>query len=234
MSFFGGGRNPLHGHDRGPPPPANRQSYGLAASYGYGYPQPYGYYPTAAYYPQQPFYQGPYGHPYAIPDQGAYVPGIPRPTRFAMTNQVPAPNPVANPAMPAANMSNSTGGVGCEPGYNYFFPSEHTKIHVLRTDGTPPWQMDTPVTTPFHAAHVPVHTTIGELLKGFGAVNPDSSKNKVTEVHEGGHGKWYRGMSFSGDNDKEMAKEIKDVGWDSSRNGLAGGKPVVYLYVTKG
>lgn len=135
-------------------------------------------------------------------------------------------------------MTNSTGGVGCEPGYNYFFPSEHTKIHVFQTGATPPWSLPpssrAAAAVPFHAVHVPVSTTLGDLLRGFGATHADPRRNRVFEVHQGGGGRWYRGQSFGGEDARSMDLAIRDVGWDQSRTGQPGGKPVVYLYVTKG
>ncbi|KAK7745851.1 hypothetical protein SLS53_002569 [Cytospora paraplurivora] len=227
MAYFGGGNNPAHGRDSGPPPPNNRPGYGIYGGYGYGLPPPYGFSHPAPFYPQQPFNYGGYGNPHAPPVNPHF-------TNFAAVNRPPTIPPIINPDLPAANMTNSTGGVGCEPGYNYFYPAEHTKILVFRTGNTPPWHLEANRPAPFHAAHVPVNTTMADLLKGFGATNPDPRKNKVIEVHQGGGGKWYKGMSFDGDDEKAMAKTLKEVGWDSSRNGLPGGKPVVYLYVTKG
>ncbi|ROW02446.1 hypothetical protein VMCG_06105 [Cytospora schulzeri] len=204
-----------HGYDLGPPPPRVG---------------------VTAYYPQQQYYYGAYGRPYAAPGHAPYMASNVQHTQFAPMShdQGRSGNPVIDSSMPAANLTNSTGGVGCEPGYNYFFPSEHTKIHVLQTGGTAPWSLPPHFTAPFKAVHAPVNMTIGDLLKGFGAVNPDAKKNRVFELHQGGNGVWYKGLAFKGDDDKDMAKEIKSVGWDKSRNGLPGGKPVVYLYVTKG
>lgn len=240
MSFVngGGGRNPAFGRDTGAPPPTtnNRQAY---SGYNYGYPHPYasGYFGHQAFYPtpQQLLYWGT-GTTYSssplvtMNGQPAFAPGI----QQQPSSRPPTAQPVLNSAMPAANMTNSTGGVGCEPGYNYFFPAEHTKILIFRTGNTAPWQLPANFATPFHAVHVPTGTTIGELLRGFGATNPDPSKNKVIEVHQGGNGRWYKGMSFKGDDDKSTESTIKSVGWDATRTGLPGGKPVVYLYVTKG
>lgn len=234
MAFYGSGRNPAFGRDTGPPPPGARGSHGVAP--GYGYPQQFGYQPFPAYYPQQQYYGGAYGRAFAAPGQAPYMARNAQATQFAAMSQGQglSGNPVINPSMPAANLTNSTGGVGCEPGYNYFFPSEHTKIHVLRTGDTPPWSLPPSYSASFAAVHVPVNTTIGDLLKGFGATNPDPRKNRVIELHQGGDGKWYKGMAFKGDNEKDMAKEVRSVGWDKTRNGLPGGKPVVYVYVTKG
>lgn len=130
-------------------------------------------------------------------------------------------------------MTNSTGGVGCEPGYNYFFAPEHTKVHVIKSGATPPWELPRHFRVAFHACHIPVSTTVGELLRGMGATNPVAKKNKVTEVVQGGNGTWYKGVGFNGEDGAAMAKTLKEIGWDSSRAGMPGSKPVVYLYITK-
>lgn len=233
MSFFGAGRNTAYGPDGGPPPPTSRQPYGAGFGVGFNYiSPPNGYYPGL--HEQQQQYYNAYGRPYSMVGPGGFASGPVNPTRFAATNRGPSGDPVINSSIPAVNMTNSTGGVGCEPGYNYFFAPEHTKVHVFKTGATPPWQLPVNFTAPFHACHVPCNTTIGQLLQGFGACNPDPAKNKVIEVHQGGNGKWYKGMSFQGDKKDNMAKTVKEVGWDKTRNGLVGGKPVVYLYVVKG
>ncbi|KAK3321700.1 hypothetical protein B0H66DRAFT_494275 [Apodospora peruviana] len=149
------------------------------------------------------------------------------------SGRAPQPYPSVNPNMPAANMTNSTGGVGCEPGYNYFFPPEHTKIHVLKCGRVPPWQQPPNVVIPFHACHVPVNTTVAELLQGFGATNPDKKKNKLSEVVQGGNGTWYRGIFIRADDKGMLSKTCKELGWDQSRTGHMGQKPVVFLYITK-
>lgn len=233
MSFLGGGRNPAWGRDTGPPPPTSRQGLG---GYSFGFPHQFGGlapFGAASFFaaPQQQYYPG-----WGAAGGPGPVPG-PAPqghTAFAGAGRGPAGQPVVNPSLPAANMTNSTGGVGCEPGYNYFFPSEHTKIHVFRTGDTPPWNLPPSFASPFHAVHVPVSTTLGDLLRGFGATNPEARKNKVFEVHQGGSGKWYKGQCYAGDDEKSMDMAIKEVGWDQTRTGLPGGKPVVYLYVTNG
>jgi hypothetical protein len=148
-------------------------------------------------------------------------------------NRFPQPYPVINPDIPAANLTNSTGGVGCEPGYNYFFAAEHTKVHVLKTK-TPPWELPRHHAVSFHACHIPVSTTLGDLLRGMGATNPVAKRNKVFEVTPGGNGTWYKGLSFNGEDGDAMKMTLKDVGWDGSRSGLPAAKPVVYLYITKG
>lgn len=144
----------------------------------------------------------------------------------------PQPCPALDPTMPAAQMTNSSGGVGCEPGYNYFFPAEHAKVHVFKTD-TPPWQLPANTQIPFLASHVPCTTTLGDLLKGFGCCNPTPKKNRCYEIIGGGNGKWYRGLSFGGDEKDRLAMTVKDVGWDASRTGQPEQKPVVCLWFCK-
>lgn len=236
MSFLGPGRNSAYGPDRGPPPP--RGPYGAVPGYGPAYPQhPAAYYP-AYQQPQQPYWQSG-GRPPAlhVPGQAmppsAYFSNTAHPTKYANTGQLPTGNPVIEPNVPSINMTNSTGGVGCEPGYNYVFHYSHTKIHVLLSGGDAPWNLTPNFAVDFYAVHVPTNTTIGDLMKGFGAVNPDPMQNKIFEVHPGGSGSWYKGMSFRGDNEEAMKKTLKEVGWDDSRNGQPDGKPVVWLYVVK-
>lgn len=180
-----------------------------------------------------------YGYPHPSPMQGYYVNQLGYRNPWAGQPVVPGsrppyPYPSVDSDLPAANLSNSTGGVGCEPGYNYFFPSEHCKMHVFKTGSTAPWQLPPNFSVNFAPIHVPVGTTIGDLLKGFGATNPVGKKNKITEVVQGGGGRWYKGMSFNGDNEKALDKAIKDVGWDATRTGFVGQKPVVYVYVERG
>lgn len=185
--------------------------------------------------PQQqpsPYYNFPPGP--GIPAQPPNTPGYSYVSGFGGGTRPPQPYPQIDPEIPAANMTNSTGGAGCEPGYNYFFAPEHTKIHVLKSGSTPPWELPGNFSVPFHACHVPVSTTLGELLKGFGATNPIAKKNKVWEVVQGGNGKWYKGLGFNAGEDGDMKKTLKELGWDSTRSGLPGKKPVVYLYITKG
>jgi hypothetical protein len=173
---------------------------------------------------QQPgFFAGPINTPYQL----SAAPGLP-----GSGFRQPQPLPRVDPTMPAAQMTNSTGGMGCEPGYNYFFPAEHTKIHVF-TSTTPPWQLPSNANIHFKACHVPCNTTLADVLKGFGCTNPVPKKNKCTEIVQGGNGRWYKGLSFQGDEKDKISMTIKQLGWDSSRNGLPTGKPVVCLWFTK-
>src|SRR6185369_10016345 len=117
-------------------------------------------------------------------------------------------------------------------GYNYFFHREHAKVHVIKSP-IPPWQCEPNTKLPFNAVHVPCNVSLGDLLKGFGCKNDTPKKNVVHEVVSGGGGRWYKGMSFHGDMKGMMEKTIKDVGWDETRTGQPGEKPVVCLYFTK-
>ncbi|KAK4077161.1 uncharacterized protein Triagg1_4128 [Trichoderma aggressivum f. europaeum] len=190
--------------------------YPLAASQGVpqyvvpgaGYPPTQG--PTAGYYTQQTYSYQPNGTGNMLPRQ-------------------PQPYPNIDPTMPAAQMTNTTGGTGCEPGYNYFFPAEHTKAHVFKTN-TPPWQLPPTAQIPFKAAHIPCNTTMAELLKGFGCTNATPKKNKCFEVVSGGGGKWYKGLEVNGADKDMLKKTIKDVGWDPTRTGNPNEKPVVCLW----
>ncbi|KAL6696615.1 hypothetical protein J3F84DRAFT_407421 [Trichoderma pleuroticola] len=230
-----GGWNPLTGRDSGSgrpaftpygaPQPAQGQAYiphaggpgySFAASQGVpqyvvpgaGYPPAQG--PSAGYYTQQTYSYQPNGTGNMLPRQ-------------------PQPYPNIDPTMPAAQMTNTTGGTGCEPGYNYFFPAEHTKAHVFKTN-TPPWQLPPTAQIPFKAAHIPCNTTMAELLKGFGCTNATPKKNKCFEVVSGGGGKWYKGLEVNGADKDMLKKTIKDVGWDSTRTGNPNEKPVVCLW----
>ncbi|KAI1771077.1 hypothetical protein F4818DRAFT_221174 [Hypoxylon cercidicola] len=169
------------------------------------------------------------GPSYVIPQNGY---NHPVPVFPGQPIRLPNAHPVTNPDAPALNLTNSTGGVGCEPGYNYFFSSAHTKIHVIKSS-TAPWQLGSGMEMVFGAYQVPVNVTLAELLLGFGASNPIPKKNKATEVIQGGNGKWYRGVTFSGDKSSAMKMTIGELGWDESRSGRPGEKPVVWLWITK-
>lgn len=210
------GHNPLHGRDEGP-----RFPVGAYYPQAYYHPSWAATYPaTTSLLPGSPIAPGPV---YAHQPNGAYNP-YPR---------APAPTmPALHPSLPAAQLRNTTGGTGCEPGYNYFFAGSHTKIHVFKS-ATPPWQLGLGAHIPFHAAHVPTGTTLAELLRGFGCDNPNPKKNRCYEIVQGGGGRWYKGMSFAGDEKDMMKKSIGEIGWDESRNGQPGGKPVVCIYLTK-
>ncbi|KAI1349735.1 hypothetical protein F5Y01DRAFT_169545 [Xylaria sp. FL0043] len=215
----GNGWNTQFGWDN-ETPPATRQGYvGAvpAAPYGGFGATPamntgaYGFVPG-----QVPGYQWPQYGQYGA--QGYYP-----------NQRMPQPHPNVSPEVPGMNMVNSTGGAGCEPGYNYIFHDEHTKIHVFKTK-EPPWRAPL-MHYSFAKFQVPTNTTIGELMLRFGACNPNPALNRITEVVEGGNGKWYRGMIFQGDQEADCQKTIKDCGWDRSRSGRE--KAVVWLWITK-
>lgn len=210
------GYNPLYGRDEGPGIPGHY--YVLH----YFYPAWALTYPTNT--PLPPGSPIPPGPVYATTQPNGAANVYPRsPHPFT---------PSLGPSIPSAQLRNTTGGTGCEPGYNYFFPRNHTKIHVFKS-ATPPWQLPAGAHIPFHAVHVPTGTTLAEILKGFGADNPDLKKNRCYEIVQGGGGRWHTGLSFGGD-DKDVGKTtIGEIGWDESRNGQPGGKPVVCIYLTK-
>ncbi|KAL2117679.1 hypothetical protein VTJ04DRAFT_7339 [Mycothermus thermophilus] len=154
-----------------------------------------------------------------------YVSGL------AGSNRHPMTAPPVDPEFPAANLINSTGGAGCEPGFNYFFPSEHANMIVLKCK-TAPWKLTpgTYDTIPYHAAKVPANVTLSELLAGFGANNPDKSKNQLWEVYPQGGGAWGWKEHIKGDDEEMMKRTVKDQGWAIKRGGKV---PPVYLWITK-
>ncbi|KAI1162722.1 hypothetical protein F5B18DRAFT_364730 [Nemania serpens] len=166
--------------------------------------------------------------PGAWPAQPGYVPGYPSAPGYYPNQRFPQPHPRVSANVPGMNMVNSTGGAGCEPGYNYIFHDEHTKIHVFRTK-EPPWRAPR-MNYSFAKFQVPTNTTIAELMLRFGACNPNPALNRITEVVEGGGGRWYRGMIFQGDQ-MDVQKTLKECGWDRSRSGRE--KAVVWLWITK-
>ncbi|KAI0593969.1 hypothetical protein F4775DRAFT_596664 [Biscogniauxia sp. FL1348] len=239
MASQGSGWNPRFGWDNttnngtspgqawGNPGPAWGNPAPVYANQPFGgMPPPMGYqqpgWGAVPPHPQGPGYVGPaagYQHPVPVfPGQGA--------PRF------PQPHPAVSADAPAVHLANSTGGAGCEPGYNYFFPAEHTKVHVIKSS-TAPWRVPSSMALHYGAYHVPARTTLAELLAGFGATNPARRLNRVTEVLPGGNGRWYKGVTFAGDERDEMKKSLKDLGWDATRTGRSGEKPVVWLWITK-
>ncbi|OLN87669.1 hypothetical protein CCHL11_05633 [Colletotrichum chlorophyti] len=246
--------NPLTGPDADPRRPGwshpngmQLPRYGEAYMPHPGWAQPgiYGGYGNY-YYPSYPYVSYPAAAPTPYPGSTAYTwPNMHAPPPGGYNTYPLQPGgqsqyaartaqgfPALDPRNPAAQLSNSTGGTGCEPGYNYFFPAAHTKIHVFRTS-TPPWQLPANARIQFSAFHVPVNTTLAEVLKGFGATNPTPKKNRCFEIVQAGNGKWYKGLCFSGDDKDMMKKAIAEVGWDATRTGQAGGKPVVCVWLVK-
>ncbi|KAH9905581.1 hypothetical protein F4778DRAFT_668661 [Xylariomycetidae sp. FL2044] len=232
-----GGWNPRFGFDADQPPSA-----GDAMPSGGAYAAPP--YPAATY-------GGMNGGYYMNSGQSSYpVPGPPNngqgPAYVTPSNgyqnpvpvfpgtqpRYPTAHPLVNMDAPCLNLINSTGGHGCEPGYNYFFGPSHTKLHVIKSD-TAPWQAERGMSMHFGAYHVPTNVTFAEILSGFGAVNPKRKLNKITEVVDGGDGKLYKGMTISGDEKDKLKMSLKEVGWDSSRTGRAGEKPAIWVWITK-
>lgn len=219
------GWNPQHGHDH-----AGRTSTadpGISMAYPYlsnfyapqagpgGYPYPY----------------LPYSMPIPLPMHGSLAQFPIQPNGAGNPYaRMPGPAPIIDPEMPAANLCNTSGGSGCEPGFNYFFPPEHAKIFVLRC-GTPPWQVTDQSQIGFTASHVPTNVTVGQLMRGFGCDHPIPKKNKVVEVVPGGQGKWYKGLTVSGDEKDKVKQDLASMGWAGSRGD---GKPGVFLWFSKG
>ncbi len=231
MAFNGsGGGNPRYGRDaHGTHPPVAGVPFQYNGQTHYYTPMGQPAWP----YAPQPFVGQ---FPAMVPGSAPYLSAtsqIPVTAQPSVMAQAQGPMPVPDRGFRTCSMRNTTGGYGCEPGYNYFFPAEHTKIHVLKTGSTPPWQLPPNFAIQFHACHVPVNTTVAELMKGFGAKNSVPKKNVITEVCPGGGGKWYKGIEARGDNFELLKKPIKDLGWDATRTGLRGQKKVVYIYVQK-
>ncbi|KAI8962798.1 ankyrin repeat-containing domain protein [Daldinia sp. FL1419] len=226
LQSFGNGWNPQFGVDQDPGQPFGSPTPGIVCigSSGYDYLSSQG---SSALTRVTPGVnnQGPV---YVIAQNGQ---NLPVPVFPSQGPRLPNPHPVVNPDAPALNLINSTGGFGCEPGYNYFFSGDHTKLHIIKSS-TAPWRIPEGMSMSFGAYHVPVKTTLAELLVGFGALNPCPRKNKITEVIQGGSAKWYRGVTFSGDSDS-MTKTLAELGWDRSRTGRPGEKPVIWLWITK-
>jgi len=70
-------------------------------------------------------------------------------------------------------------------------------------------------------------------MQQLGCDNPEAKKNILYEINEGGNGIWKRGLMISGDQKDRVKKQIKEMGWDGSRGGLHGKRPVVWLWVQK-
>lgn len=235
-----GGWNPMTGRDTagpaarppmapyGAPLPATGQAYIPhigGPGYGYGNIPSYGSCASTYSFANPVVYGQPVtGAPYTYVCQPNGANNI-----FPRTAQA---YPTIDPAMPAAQMANSSGGVGCEPGYNYFFAAETTKCHIFYSE-TAPWQLPANAVISFKASHIPCNTKLSELLKGFGCTNDTPKKNKCTEIVPGGNGKWYKGVQFNGGQKDFMNKTVGELGWDKSRSGHQGEKPVVCLWFCK-
>lgn len=231
--------------DNGPPPPGTTRTDPAPAGqpfYAIPATQPgnapimaywYGYYPAVSgailHAAPAPAPAAAIGTAIAVDEQGRayqYISGLNGSGRH------PQPAPVVDPDFPAANLINSTGGAGAEPGYNYFFPTQHAKVVVLKC-ATPPWTLvpGTYGSIPFHACKVPASVTMAELLAGFGADNPDRARNQLWEVYPQGGGRWGWREHLCGDDDVMMARTVRDMGWVEKRDGAV---QTVYLWISKG
>ncbi|TVY19149.1 hypothetical protein LARI1_G003612 [Lachnellula arida] len=230
----GRGYNTFHGFDQGPPPP------NFTPNQGFGIPQ-YPAFFTAQAPPQAygfPAMQVPVVAPVASVPQMPYMTPMPQygyPYPYPGQTH-PAPPPRPNPAFPGIHLRNHTGGVGLPPGYDYAFPQAHCKIHVFTTK-TPPWQHTTLLHSWDESTHVkmfvPTNTTIKELMQGLGCTNEEAKKNVLHEITEAGNGKWLKGLTITGDDKDKVKLPISEMGWDKTRTGHPGERPVVWLYATK-
>ncbi|KAG7294070.1 hypothetical protein NEMBOFW57_004132 [Staphylotrichum longicolle] len=250
MSFPGGGHNPAFGRDTGPPPPFASLAGAPAPPPDYGPPPP----GTSMSMPiPPPYYAMPapvhvllspglppsalrrgatpaptYGHAIAADPTGQlyqYISG------FNGSGRFPQPAPPVDPDFPAANLINSTGGAGAEPGFNYFFPTEHAKVIVLKC-ALKPWTLvpGTYGDIPFKASLIPSNVTMAELLVGFGATNPNKEMDQLWEVYPQGGGMWGWKEHCVGNDEVMMARTVRDMGWLEKRDGKV---QTVYLWISK-
>lgn len=239
------GYNPAFGPDPGPPPPSIQMISAMGPPPDTGppppgttpmdlghahYPMP-GYYQHYPYYPQQPAVaaRAPLGTVLAVDPAGQLYQYT---SNVNGTNRLPQPPPPTDPSFPAANLINATGGAGAEPGYNYFFPTEHAKVVVLKC-AIPPWKLvpGTYSDIPFHACKVPANVTMAELLVGFGADNPDKGRNQLWEVYPQGGGRWGWKEHLMGDDEWMMQRTVREMGWVEKRGG--GEMETVYLWIVR-
>ncbi|KAK4195290.1 hypothetical protein QBC40DRAFT_310782 [Triangularia verruculosa] len=144
------------------------------------------------------------------------------------TGRVPQPAPMTNPGFPAANLINSTGGAGIDPGYNYFFPTEHANVIVLKSK-TAPWKLTQGYDRlDYWSVKIPGNVTMRELLVGFGA----GKRGAVYVVYQQGDGKWEHMESVEGRDEGAMRKSVREMGWlKRGRDGRVG---VRYIWVVRG
>ena len=114
------------------------------------------------------------------------------------------------------------------------FPKEHCRFHVF-TVKSPPWQISVNKNDP--TSHlklmVPTNITVKELMQQLGCNNEDPKKNVLHEITEQGNGRWCKGLTMTGDDKERMKKNIVEFGWDMTRTGNPGERPVVWLWLTK-
>lgn len=223
MTIPGRGYNPIHGYDMGAAPPTAFSTYGSHASVQTGQFTLRGW-PSIAPRIIPPYYLSPI--PGAVLNFFSF-PGLGAGGSAEITHPMP-PSMTLSSQLPSTNLGSSQGSMGLEAGYNYFFSEKNTKLNILLCK-TAPWNMPYRAKIPFHLVQVPTNTTIAELLKGLGATGPDKKKNKVFEIQEGGNGKWYKGQSFSEDDD-DAVKTLEQVGWNHKRGSS---QPPVWLWIVK-
>lgn len=219
------GFNPRYGYD-------SRQYQLLGDVYGNGYGMPPAY---DVFVPQPPpgYYWVDVGAAGAVPVPPTSM-GIPAvPYLMNQWNQFSQYGQgfngvVPDGGFPGINYRNAFGGVGMEPGYNYIFPKDHCKIHVI-ISATPPWDHAGPFEK--RCFNVPIGITVKELMQQFGCTNPDPEKNQLYELSQGGDGTWYKGITVKGSDEKQMKKRIEEIGWNAERNGRD--QDFVWLYFTK-
>ena len=253
------GQNPAFGHDIGPPPPfAPYAAVPRPPDFGPPPPgtmlsYPPAYYPMPSTLPAQrpmmyyypPTYPPP---PYTAAAAIQHPPGFGFGTGTAIaadrngqlyqyisglhgSNRFPQPAPPVDPDFPAANLLNASGGAGAEPGFNYFFPTDHAKVIVLKCP-VKPWTLvpGSYGDIPFKASLIPANVTMAELLVGFGADHPDKKMNQFWEVYPQGGGAWGWKEHCTGDDEIMMARTVRDMGWVEKREGRI---ETVYLWISK-
>jgi hypothetical protein len=127
------------------------------------------------------------------------------------------PKDADNDGMPGINMINSMGGLGSEPGYNYIFPKEHLKMHVIYSE-KPPWHNDGQYE--MRTFHVPCNITVKELMQQMGCDNEEAKENALIELAQGADGRWYKGYTITGDSKDRVKKTLAETGWTADRNGV--------------
>jgi len=144
------------------------------------------------------------------------------------SGRVPQPAPLINPDFPAGNLINSTGGVGLEPGYNYFFQTDHANVVRLMCP-TEPWKLQpgTYDAIEFMPVKVPASTTMEQWFVGNGVDHPDKSLNQMWEVYPKGGGAWGWKEHIRGDDEVMMKRTVREMGWCEKRGGQL---PTVYVW----
>jgi hypothetical protein len=208
----------------------HNHGFGDASGNGYGIQQPScaGFMPPPAptgfgWFDLAQSFNQPFNQPFS-----GFMPSGNLPFPFGQYSGIPNAGKFNDGGFPGIAYKNAHGGYGLEPGYNYIFPQEHCKIHVLISD-KPPWQNDGQYQK--RCFEVPCGLTIKGLMQGFGCNNPDPKKNKLYELSQGGDGRWYVGFQVHGGEDKKMKMAIEEVGWNKKRNGVD--QDFVWLYFTK-